>query len=570
MSRRFALPVFAGGMFLLLLCLPATGWLIRTQIGMATPGHRSLAWQILGVDDDLLKSADYQAESAAVDRAAARHPDDLAVQLAYIIHDSAHPQAMASLEDRFSHDPVFYAAWARFLTMRAVGLRRDEVSLLYGEKLTPSVAPSTPDDLRTFNRACAAGERLDPENAYFPAVRAIGLFAAHQDDAALAALHRAAAKTHWDDYAFVEAEGGARLVDLAFGDRSGISSMYLAVSTLLPHFSGLRAAAQVAVYKAAVLEKHGQTEAGFMIRRDVSHLGALMRVQSRSIISSLVGGAISQIASIAPGGTIPARSASSKVGDESQLEARGREHLAAYAAYLRRIGHPEEAVYAERQYEAGRQVREIDKAESPWVLDFVGVPRLAAHWFFCLAILAAVGWTLLLGLAIWAWERSAPREGQKPDIGRVNYRRIAVGLGVAAGLLVGAVLLFRWLIWAFTTIDTSCRLLNHLLDAGDSFFWLPDALFLAWLRLLLAFGAFAVPLLIFLISGIIARRRPEGRTAARLYRPALSAAALFLLLYSGLVIVTVQAEAQARDSIQQLGQSEGRFLAAQLHRTWPD
>ena len=55
--------------------------------------------------------------------------------------------------------------------------------------------------LEAFDRDAAAGERLDPDNAFFPLMRSVGLFAEHRDDEALAAIQRAGAKPRFQEYA---------------------------------------------------------------------------------------------------------------------------------------------------------------------------------------------------------------------------------------------------------------------------------------------------------------------------------------------------------------------------------
>jgi hypothetical protein len=73
-----------------------------------------------------------------------------------------------------------------------VRLRRSEDRLMTGDisPSPPKVQIPTPDLLARFLHDVDAGERLDPDNSYFPLMRAIGLFAAHRDAEALAAVER--------------------------------------------------------------------------------------------------------------------------------------------------------------------------------------------------------------------------------------------------------------------------------------------------------------------------------------------------------------------------------------------
>jgi hypothetical protein len=61
--------------------------------------------------------------------------------------------------------------------------------------------------LSAFDADCVAGERLDPDNAYFPAFRAYSLFAQHRDKEALAELISAGNKPYYREYWIDELAG---------------------------------------------------------------------------------------------------------------------------------------------------------------------------------------------------------------------------------------------------------------------------------------------------------------------------------------------------------------------------
>src|SRR5205823_4056767 len=136
-------------------------------------------------------------------------------------------------------------------------------------KVAPSGSgqpPSTRSALEAFDRDAAAGERLDPDNAFFPFMRSVGLFAEHRDDEALAAIQRAGAKPRFRDYATDQVEGEWELMRASSGNRSAMQRAAMAAALLFPHYAQLRAAARVATYRAIESERQGRPNEGIAVR----------------------------------------------------------------------------------------------------------------------------------------------------------------------------------------------------------------------------------------------------------------------------------------------------------------
>ena len=73
-------------------------------------------------------------------------------------------------------------------------------------------------DIQIMEWALQTGELRDPDNAFWPTMRATAYFAANRDKEALAALARASRKSEWNAYIHEEVLGQWRLYSAAYGD----------------------------------------------------------------------------------------------------------------------------------------------------------------------------------------------------------------------------------------------------------------------------------------------------------------------------------------------------------------
>src|SRR5207249_6812570 len=138
--------------------------------------------------------------------------------------------------------------------------------------------------LHRFRTAAAAGSRLEPDNGFFPAMQAVGEFAAGRDQEALRLLRSAAAKPVWEDHAVEETRAQARLLRQLYGDRGALQRALNAMSLLLPHFAPLRQAAHLAVWHAEQRQRAGAAGEAQAIRGSVMRLGVRMAEQSPLLI----------------------------------------------------------------------------------------------------------------------------------------------------------------------------------------------------------------------------------------------------------------------------------------------
>jgi len=418
---RLALSGLALGVLLALFIAPQTRWLVRLQ---------TLPPSLAG--------GNYERQKAQFVEA---HPNDYPVQLAgkTTSYDTqTQVQYARSLVTRFPESASLRANILRH-TLSNFHLYRAENFQLQGnsvpaQMIDPKYPPPTPAMIAAFDADAAAGERLDPNNAYFPLLRMFGLFAAHHDTEALAALQRASTETTWREYFEDEVEGHWRINDGVYGGREAIASMAVSASVLFPHYQDLRGIARIVTYKAVLLEQAGHPEAGLALRQQMMHCGDLMREQCTSIIGNLVGIAISGVARSRPGGSAVVYSRPNE-----SLKQRANRQLDIYCAYVTRIGHPEAAQEARAEYAAATQARKVTDHVGQYGQYMFGISTADLNRS---VIALASGWLIfaaavcLLALTLFAAALS--------HLQSVRERRplpLPVSLGMLGGILLGVALM---------------------------------------------------------------------------------------------------------------------------------
>ncbi len=484
--------------------------------------------------------------------AAQHYPDDYAIQLACTLETRSPlpvDERMRALIPRFPNHPALYAHILRYATSKEIGFRREEEYLLTGTSAaqSPSYPPPapTPVQLAAFDRDAAIGERIDPDNAYFPFMRAIGLFAAHRDAEALAAIQRAAQKTRWDDYIAEEVKSRWKMRREVFGQRSAIQRVIVAASLLFPHYARLRAVTRVAVYKAIEAERAGHIEQGLAIRLAIMRYGSLMRAQSSSSIGALVGIALAAIAISRPGGGPPIQKPSNLSADQWT-----QQHLDRFRSYLRRIGHPQTADWAQAEIEAGWKVRDIIR-KGMGLSPIGGAPyfRLLIFWIADMIVLGNALWLLVIGIAATLTARI---RAQWADI----LILLALGLVALVALALG---LSQWSEALATMWDVITDLTGEATRSA-----LPPL----FIKIVSILATVVLPLIvtfILLVSASVRRQPPSALFARKMP----SAALVLLLIYSVLVVLTSQQEARENYGLTQTLHNEGRYFARLEGQPWP-
>lgn len=625
-KTRLTLLGIAFGILLALLLAPQTRWLVRLQTLALLHQYHPLG------------CASYSASPAddaqQVNATAGRQTNDFAFQYA-VAAESADGQALLNLRaltQRFPNSPILWANLLRYESLKTLSKRSGGYTLM--DKSTPSYVSqalaSSPEVLAAYDREAASGERTDPENAYFPFMRAYGLLAAHRDAEAVAAVQRASVKPRWNEYLTENVEAQWRLHTKAFGDPGAMPQSAIFSNELLPQYSRLRDATRIIIYLAVLKEQAGHLEDGFALREALRRCGDLMRVQSTTLIGSLVGVAISSIAERYPGGIMPPK----RSRDEQSEQAR-QQRVDAYCAYVTQIGHPDAARLARAEEVAQRKVQGLANPDDslPDLTD--PILHLTFWWMTGLTLLLNTAWLLVLGLL--AAGRARRSLAPKPPIGwkavlvqwvlafslwvslallfvcvsgiwitvvyhagidwgmtfgmaaalilvvglimRVLHRmslpqrkgvfKTAALLPVLLGIVYGLFWLMQWVAWPLAELPQGLRLLTGIsrgTNDSDRDVLQTQTLWICAAMMLI------LPLLLALVLSVFALVRHTSvfsALAVGFKQFAVPIACLLMIVYGGVLLGTLHQERRVSAFNQQIVSEGGRYFAARAGQTWP-
>ncbi len=449
------------GLLLALLLAPASRRLFLAQAGMTVPipaNMASVSGSQLGINHDYFHG---EIATPAAHAAARQHPDDLQMQIAdactlapnknevysrppmmHSFPSDQKVQNLRSLEGRFADRPALYANILRYASAGPVHVRHEaEQCILDGTPLAEmsKQMERSPAELAqeavlyaAYDHDAAQGERLDPDNAYFPFMRAVGLFGAHRDDEAIASMTRAAHRSLWREYYNDEPMGAWKLQDTAFVNNSALFHSLSAVALLFPQYSQMRGAARVTIYTAMQAEQAGRVKEGLALREDVTRLGSLMRVQSSSLIGVMVGDALTDNALDRPN-CLPAI----RYNDRTIASDRARRRIQ-FDDYLRRMGAQDAASTFHAAQQAGDEVRDVIRAGEDSQSFDKPLRTLLLWWTADILALSNILWLLVSGgFACLAARNSRIKAGLALPL----YARFALPLGLLGGVLAAPFLL---------------------------------------------------------------------------------------------------------------------------------
>ncbi|MEJ5253324.1 MAG: hypothetical protein HPY54_08175 [Chthonomonadetes bacterium] len=359
---RWLLIVVPLALLVVLAIYPGTGWLVRQHLWIPQGVTvTQLAFSPAAGNDEILARVQSRLKQTAL-----RHPSDYLAQLSWAMSQTsmqASSQNLRALLPRFGDRPSLYAHILRYSTSSNVVIYRQEEQILAQGRipdptsLPPPPPPPPPEVLAEFDRIAREGERLDPDNAFFPMMRAVGYFAGKRDREAVQAILRASVKPRFDDYAHEEAQSIIHLYTLAYGKQPAIVQVGTCFSLFFPHYARLRAMVRMGQYMAMQADKGGRSHEAAEIRLALMRCGRLVRTQARFIIGSLLG-----ITMVKMGGSLPRLQPpqSSKHGivlgePEDPWAEQNRE----FVKYLRRLGRYEDARWAERELRLAREVQAL-------------------------------------------------------------------------------------------------------------------------------------------------------------------------------------------------------------------
>jgi len=438
------------GVLAALMIWPGTRWLVRSQASYLIPDQATASSWSAGVTG--LKVPRFKETVRAMHNYALTRPEDFTIQLADAVTyspsgDLNYTQKVANLRElatRFPDRAAVYANILRFSTQGPVMVHRREDGLFvsrYDRPFTFTPRAVEPGLLEAYDRDAAEGERLDPDNAFFPLMRAIGLLRAERDSEALAALHRAAQKPLWQEYYEDEVDGEMKLQTGAFGRTGVLDRVGIYSAVLLPQYAQLRSVARISVALAAKDEQSGRADKGIAIREDVMRVGGLIRAESHTLIGSLVGSAVALIGMQCPGGAPMMEGDPHKIADRGKQSGSSGEKsvperlLEQYDEFLQRTGHMEQSARAHGEVVANAEVKEIAHLNQRSDLWGPALQHLCMCWWTEIVLLNGAVWTLAIGaFAALCYRSRRMRSGQ----GLPKWASRGLPFGAAAAVLSGA------------------------------------------------------------------------------------------------------------------------------------
>jgi hypothetical protein len=626
-SRRFdarfkvRLAGTAVGVLLALLIAPATRRLVLAQIGLTLPVPAtvaSVAGSELGTHPNPFEPdiAFHNAHSLAAQR-----PDDLQLQIAnaVLLHEGDTSkqkiERLRTLESRFADRPSLYANILRYEAMGWVKSHHETEQAEMSEYGAGHTQPGKPQPIdvaeyAAYDRDAAAGERLNPNNAYFPFMRAIGLFGNSRDAEALAEIDHAASCPQWNEYYDDELKGTWRIQDDTSVNNSALFHTMSAAALLFPQYAQMRGAARVTIHAAMRAEQAGRYDEGLALRKSMLRIGSLMRTQSGSLIGALVGISITELATARPAGAPFIRIAST--ADKAGREKRRQQ----FDAYLKHIDRAGEIDAFHTAQQAGDEIKSLIKPGVEYG-PFNQVCSLLIWWIVDLLTLANIFWLCVLGGlgALFLRNRRAQSGLALPPSVRFlapvgfiggalaapyfltwlspylhgmeantafcmlmsglapipvvvlaalllpaktgRQRRHWLGIyggGLLAGFLFAGLVL--WQSRGFAGISILTQVFNNLSDEGGQ-----GGVSINWALPLCAAG---MPILLGLAVSIISLvcRVPLSVGLARGYRGLMApAAAVLFLAYGGMMLYTVRLEAQVQYGLNRTLENEVSYTA---------
>ncbi len=570
LSTLYIFALIAG---IAVLLLPATRWIATSQIdaNFALLGSRTNDWlrYEMGVKDD--RQVNVEAIRQTIAASAASESSDYGLQFAAILMTPTAPDGEAKpiddlLTRLFDLSQNFRAlprAKADYLRQAA---RNMSIGQNQRQELVSDYLPTTPAKpstsrpavdraqvLHTMQGVAMEGTKSEPDNAFFPLMEAVVLFALEQGDMALERLHAAAQCSRYEDYAMEEALDLNRLSEKAFGRQSVIVDVTQGASVLLPHYAHIRGAMRLAVVFAIEQDADNDAPASLDVREDILKVGYLMRKQARLLIGNIVGSSIEEIAGARPGG-IP-QVARPQTPKTSTSEERDAARLSRFTAYLDVQGRSDLTQFVRKEYAAKTQIKVINEKASD-LTAFGGKDTfLLGLWHILGAVmLANVFWLILFGgLAAFLLKR-------KMSSMRPAMLILACWFGIAV--------FYSWYNAPHqSAYGTAITILYNLSSETNSLGDTTAAMRVA--SLLSVTIPFSVAMVACLMSAF--SRVPVSLGLLRGLRGlCLPAAAVLVLLWVPVLTMTVSKENALRADYQGYLQHEGKHLAGLAKMPFPE
>ncbi len=575
-------PIFLMLPLLLLLVVianPAWRHLMTSQLRLIYQVPRVYAWTLRldNVKGEYVPESDPGEEQKAVNALGSAHPEDYQIQLAQSLltefnHADNLPddrvKRLDALAGEFPARATVYAHMLRYETGREVKIRRNsEFENVVNEipksdiKLDPEELRPPPDlslRLDEFDRYAAAGEKLEPDNAYFPMMRAIGQFAALNDNAAEESIRIAGSKQIWDDHLTDELQSDWVLGGQAFGDHSAALRAAILGGVGSPHLAQLVDLGKAALVAAIKLEKNGDIKQGASLRLAMMHCGSLMRRQAHTVRGAVAGCDIGYQQIYRPGGAPPIK----ENVDFSQKE-REEQRRTAFYNYVKSAGLASEIGFLQGEFPAELVIQKSQKViansnASPYGKHAL---RVTSYWLVDCVLLANIVSVMIPVLIV------TPLTVRK----KLASSTLTITLVIVFSVVVALSTQLQWsqaltgLRVAFNNwISANSGSTDHS-QSGT----ITDNLF----------GSSALSILLSLIGPalLLGWMYYESRKSdivmidwikLSMVRTGSLIASIFLVLYLGSIMVTARQDASLHHDLDQMIVNEGKFLASRTGTWW--
>jgi hypothetical protein len=473
-------------------------------------------------------------------------------------------EQLRTVAAKFPDHPEILAATLRAESQAEVLVHRPEASQFLDNRPAPKTGTVTVKQkvsdaaaVKRFIDQCLEGERVDPDNAYFPLLRAMAYTELRQDKDAFAALHVAASKKVWREYIPEEFLANRTVNRGVYGQAGLISEMAISAAILFPHYSSLRELSRVVATEAIRMEMKGSFAAGLSLRRDLFDVSEKVRNESTTLIGSLVGGAMLDTSRMRPAGVLPFKAKQSRNDGPTFEEAKVARDInrQRFVDFATKHG---EAAFAERVVESARVgdlIRDISrKGSDRGIYGMESVTRLAIGQGTALILLANVVWMLILGAIATAVVRT-PRF--------VAGNRLAPGPFMAAVGGIGVAMLTSGALTGMSVGYTVSAVTGMTGEVGSM---VPMAAISAGMVI-------AFPMLLTIILAIWAalnKRASFTRMITGGFAAAsLPAATVMVLAWGAIVYYCAGLDTQGTAELLEMLQHEGKYLARIIGEKWP-
>lgn len=570
-------------LMLLLASVSSIRKLAISQVKLVFVSRHAYAWALReqGVKAEELPESDPGEEQRTVRAYSSARPQDYQIQLAYsLLAEWSHAintpddrvKRLDALAGEFPSRATVYAHMLRYETEREVRVRRQTEYEFVVKQTEKDDIKVDPDELRPptdlgkhideYERYAIAGEKLEPNNAYFNLMHAVSQLASHRDDEAIASIKAASVKTDYDDHVTDELQADWRLTSEAFGDYSPALRAVIQGGVKSPHLEQLAAMGRAAVTIAVKFELAKRTEEGISLRIAMAHCGKLIRSRSHSIPSAITGCDITSEQIYRPGGA-------PLIAEDVNLSKSEREQQKydAYYNFLTKNKHGDEVTWMRNELPSIAKVRDIQKGVADVSLSPYGRQGLkVTFWWIvdCILLLNVMYVVVpVLAIALFSFNN-----GPKPAtlmIVLIGAYALAIVLAFqsdwASAISTVRTQFSEWIIHNSGTSDLQVRALS------DRVFDLSN------LHSAILFLALATPLLLFALVYI------QSRKTDIIYIDSIKLdfipigsmiACATMIIYCFALFVTIRQETRLHSELDQVMVNEGKFLAPMIGQQWPD